>query len=61
MSEKRKKSGATLSLTITYDDTSLPDILEHAKEVIEKATEQAKCEGFIDLHRAERLFIEDLR
>lgn len=59
--EKRRKSAATLSLTITYDDETLPNILEHAKEVIEKATEQAKVEGYLDLHRAERVFIEDLK
>lgn len=58
---KRRKSAATLILTITYDDETLPNILDHAKEVIEKAAELAKVEGYIDLHRAERVFIEDLK
>ncbi len=58
-----KKSGthATLTLTIEYIDDKLPDILEHARETIEKACEQAKVEGYLDLHSNDRIYVEDLK
>ena len=56
----KSKVRATLVLTITYTETSLMDLLEHAREVIEKSKEQASVQGYMDLNHAERIFIEDL-
>ena len=52
---------ATLTLSISYDQARLADILEAAKEVIEKATEQGKVDGYLDLHRVGRIPADDLR
>ena len=32
-----------------------------AKEVIEKASEQGRIDGYLDIHRAERINADDLR
>lgn len=59
--EKKSKTHATLTLTIEYTDSTLPDVIEHVRETIEKASEQAKVGGYLDLHSNDRIYIEDLR
>lgn len=61
MAKKKTLPHGTLHLDIEFTDTTLPDILEVCKEIVEKASEQAKVEGHLDLHCAERVFISDLK
>lgn len=58
---KSETAGATLTLTITYEQARLTDILDAAREVIEKATEQGAAEGYLDIHRTGRIPVDDLR
>ena len=58
---KSEPAGGSLVLTITYEKTRLPDMLDAIREVIEKAAEQGKVDGYLDLHRTGRIFVEDLR
>lgn len=62
MTKKPPSSGsATLHLTVTFNHISLRDILESATEVVEKAREQGKPEGFLEIHQAERIDVEELK
>ena len=52
---------ATLHLTITYNQVRVVDVIESAKDVIERACEQGGCEGYLELHTTGRIDIGDLR
>lgn len=60
--EKDTSTGsATLHLTITYNQVRVLDVIDSAREVIEKACEQGGCEGFLEMHSTGRIDVEDLR
>ena len=61
MPKKEAVGAATLTLTITYNHIRLLDVIEAAKEIVEKATEQGAVEGYLDLHSTDRIDVEDLR
>lgn len=52
---------ATLHLTITYQHVRVLDVIESAREVVEKACEQGGCEGHLELHSVGRIDVEELR
>lgn len=57
----KTKAHATLTLTIEFTDDTLPDIIEASREIIEKAQETGKVEGYLDVHTSGRIFVEDLK
>lgn len=62
MSKQEKDiSQATLTLTVEYDLLQLPEVIESARDIIERASEQGKVEGYLDIHRASRIPVDDLR
>ncbi len=61
MSKKGEQGSATLHLTITYNHVRVLDVIESAKEVVEKACEQGATEGFLELHSTGRIDVGDLR
>ena len=52
-------ASATLHLTVTFED-HLVNALEAAKEIVEKAREQGWPEGFLEIHRADRIDVDAL-
>lgn len=52
---------ATLHLTISYNQVQIIDVIESAKEVVEKACEQGGCEGFLEIHATGNIDVQDLR
>lgn len=62
MAAKAQPQGsATLTLTITYEHTRVLDVIDSAREVIEKASEQGAVVGYLDLHSTGRIDVEELR
>ena len=62
MSKKEPGIGsATLHLTITYQHVRVLDVIESAREVVEKACEQGAADGFLEIHSMNRIDVGDLR
>ena len=62
MANEAARAGAVLTLTIEYDHAiRLLDILEAAREIIDKASEQAKVEGYLALSHTGRIDVKELR
>lgn len=55
-----EKSTATLHLTVEFGGM-LSDVFEAAKEIVEKSREQGSPSGFLEIHRAEHIDVDQLR
>lgn len=51
---------ATLTLTITYNQTRMVDAIDAAREVVEKAKEQGAVEGYLEFHSTGRIDVNEL-
>ena len=62
MAKKVEKVGtAVLTLTITYQHARILEVIESAREVIEKASEQGAVEGNLVLNRSDSIAVDELR
>ncbi len=58
--ETNKTAHATLTLTVTYENMRLIDVVEAAREATENCRGYGRVEGFLDLHHTGRIYVGDL-